>query len=66
MEFFGHIQASPKVSHDMVALRTIGQTAFETYISSKLLPDASTQAPVRKKRLCTFSATQIEKRRVNR
>ena len=51
--FLDNIQASPEVSHDMLALR-IGQTAFETYVSSKLLQDASTQASTRKKCLCTF------------
>ena len=51
-----------KVSHDMFALRIIGQTAFETYVSSKRLQDASTQAPIRKKHLCTFSCSHTNRK----
>ena len=62
--FLDNIQATPEQSRDLLTFRQIGQSSFEEYISSKLLKQPSTQAPVRKKKLCTFSASKAEKKRV--
>ena len=56
--------ATPEQTHDMLHYRDIGQLGFEAYISSKILRQPSTQAPMRKKRLCTFTTGHKEKRRV--
>ena len=62
--FLDNIQATPEQSRDLLTFRKIGQSSFEEYISSKLLKQPSIQAPVRKKKLCTFSTSKAEKKRV--
>ena len=58
------IKATPEQERDMLSFRSTGQEAYETYVKAKLLKEASTIVPIRKKRLCTFSATQSEKKRI--
>ncbi len=62
--FLRSIQASPEQAHDLLTFRSVGQAAFCCYIQTKLLKKKSTDAPVRKKRLRTFSMSQVEKRKV--
>ena len=62
--FLENKQANSEQAHDVLNFKSIGQQAFEGYIQSKLLKQPSTAAPVCRKRLCTFSTTQVEKRRV--
>ena len=58
-------QASPEQMHDLLSFRKTGQEAFEQYISRKFLRIASTNAPVRKKQLCTFTISRTRRKRVN-
>jgi len=57
-------QANSEQTHDLLQFRHIGQAAFEDYVQSNLLNQPSTDAPIRRKRLCTFSTSQAEQRRV--
>ena len=42
-------KATPEQSYDLLNFRSIGQEAFEAYVSTKLLSLPSTAAPIRKK-----------------
>ena len=57
-------QANPEQAHDLLTFRTTGQKAFEAMISKKFLNIPSTNAPERRKRLCTFSVSKSQKRKV--
>ncbi len=57
-------QATAEQTHDLMNLREIGQTAMDNYISCTVLKKPSTEAPVRKKRLVTFTQTKVAKQRV--
>ena len=57
-------QANSEQTHDLLKFRSIGQAAFKDYVHSKILKQPSTDAPVRRKRLCTFSTSPAEQRRV--
>ena len=57
-------QATPEQAHDLLNFRKIGEEALESFISTKILGLTSTTVPTRRKRLCTFSVTQTQKRRV--
>lgn len=57
-------EATSEQSHDLLNFRSIGQEAFEAYVSNKLLSLPSTPAPMRRKRLCTFSTTKVQKQRI--
>ena len=57
-------QASEEQHHDLMNFRTIGQKGFEQFVERKYLKTASTNAPVRQKRLCTFSVKPTQKRRI--
>lgn len=61
---FKSLQANNEQAHDLLQFRVIGQSGYEDYINTNLLNSPSTTAPVRRKRLCTFSTTQAEKRRI--
>ena len=62
--FLDNIQATPEQSRDLLTFRQIGQSSFEEYISSKLLKQPSTQAPVQKKKLSALFLHQKHKKRV--
>ena len=62
--FIENIQATPEQAHDLLNFRAIGQDAFEGFVSSKVIGLPSTAAPTRRKRLCTFSVTKVQKQRV--
>ena len=57
-------KASSEQAHDLLQFRTIGLSGYEDYIHSKLISSPSTAAPVRRKRLTTFSTSLAEKRRI--
>lgn len=61
---FTDYKATAEQSHDMLNYREIGQVGFETYVSGKILKQVSTKAPLRKKKLCTFTVSKKEKQRV--
>ena len=61
---FKSLQANNEQAHDLLQCRVIGQSEYEAYIKTKLLNIPSTAAPVRRKRLCTFSSSQAERRRI--
>ena len=61
---FKMLKATNEQAHDLLNFRVIGQLGHEAYINAKLLNTPSTAAPVRRKRLCTFSSSQAEKRRI--
>ena len=61
---FKSLQANNEQAHDLLQFRVIGQSGYEAYIKTKLLNIPSTAAPVRRKRLCTFSSSQAERRRI--
>lgn len=42
-------EATSEQSHDLLNFRSIGQEAFEAYVSNKLLSLPSTPAPMRRK-----------------
>lgn len=60
---FRSLHATSEQAHDLLQFRVIGQSGYEDYIKTKLLNSPSTAAPVRRKRLCTFSTSQAEKQR---
>ena len=57
-------EATPEQAHDLLNFRSIGQQAFEHSVKYRLLKDVSTEAPVRLKRLTTFTTTPVEKKRI--
>ena len=57
-------EATPEQSYDLMCLRAIGQTAFESLVKSRYLHGSSTDAPIRRKRLCTFTESKANKQRV--
>ena len=57
-------QATPEQAHDLLNFRAIGQEAVEGFVSSKVIGLPSTAAPTRRKWLCTFSVTKVQKQRV--
>lgn len=59
-----HKPATPEQSHDLLTFQKSGQEAYEGYVKYRLLGEPSTETPVRKKRLLTFSITQIQKKRI--
>ena len=54
---FKSIKANTEQAHDLLRFREIGQCAYEDYIRTKLINIPSTAAPVRRKRLWTFSTS---------
>ena len=62
--FLAGKEATSEQAHDLLKFREIGQEDFEHYALAKYLKQTSTAAPVRRKRLCTISTSQAEKRRV--
>lgn len=56
------VQATPEQAHDLLNFRVIGQAAFDNMVKCRMLRLASTSAPVRKKRLQTFTTTQTHKK----
>lgn len=62
--FLDNKQASSKQTNDLLKHRDIGQSSFEYYVTTKLLKKPSTNPPSRRKRLCTFSVTKTEKKRI--
>ena len=58
--FLENKEATPEQSHDLMSLRAIGQQGFEGIVNSKFLNKTSTNAPTRKKRLCTFTITKVQ------
>ena len=62
--FLDSKQANSEQTHDLLQFRSIGQAAFEDYVHSKILKQPCTDAPVRRKWLCTFSTSPAEQRRV--
>lgn len=59
-----HKQATPEQAHDLFNFRVIGQVAFENHVKYKILKQPSTEAPVRKKRLLTFTVKEPQKKRI--
>ena len=49
---------------ELLNFRSIGQMSFELYVKERLLKEASTNAPVRMKRLCTFTTTNIHRQKI--
>lgn len=58
------LKATNEQAHDMLNFRPFGQAGFEAFVESKLLNVPSTAAPVCRKRLCTFSSSPAQKRKV--
>ena len=61
--FLENKEATPEQAHDLMSMRAIGQSGFESFVKTKYLQGTSTDAPVRKKRLCTFTTTKAHKQR---
>lgn len=57
-------EATPEQAHDLLNFRSIGEEAFERFVSTKLIGIPSASAPNRKKRLVTFSVTKVHKQRI--
>lgn len=57
-------QASPDQAHDLLNFREIGQQSFENTVKSRYLNVPSTNAPLRKKRLQTFTTSEVQKRKI--
>lgn len=57
-------EATPEQKHDLLNFRSIGQQSFEHFVKYRLLKEVSTNAPVRMKRLCTFTTTAAQKQRI--
>ena len=61
--FLENKEATPEQAHDLMSMRAIGQSGFESFVKTKYLQGTSTDAPVRKKKLCTFTTTKAHKQR---
>lgn len=59
--FLENLEATPEQSHDLMSLHSIGQQGFVSIVKSKFLKGSSTNVVTRKKRLCTFTTTQVQK-----
>ena len=57
-------EATNEQAHDLLNFRSIGQMSFELYVKERLLKEASTNAPVRMKRLSTFTTTNIHRQKI--
>lgn len=57
-------KATEEQSHDLLNFRAIGQRGLEQFIERKYTKEASTEAPVRQKRLCTFTVNPTQKQRI--
>ena len=53
-------EATLEQAHDLLQCRHIGQQAFERYVSTKIIGLPSTNAPNLRKRLVTFSVTNVD------
>ncbi|SMN01636.1 hypothetical protein SPONN_2736 [uncultured Candidatus Thioglobus sp.] len=62
--FLDMVQATPDQAHDLLNFRAIGQEAFDNLVKCRMLKIASTSAPVRKKRLQTFTTTPTHTKRI--
>ena len=58
-------KAIPELSHDLMSLRAIGQQGFKGIVNSKFLNNTSTNAPTRKKRLCTLTIAKVQNSMLN-
>ena len=61
---FKGLKATNEQAHDLLNFREIGQAVHEAYVKSKLLNIPRTASPLRRKRLCTFSISPTQKRKV--
>ena len=59
-----HKQATPEQKNDLLSFRAIGQRAFESFIEYHILNRPSTAAPVRRKKLLTFTIKESQRRKV--
>jgi len=57
-------KATEEQSHDLLKFRVIGQQSFEQFVERTHVKSASTAAPVRPKRLCTFTVNPVQKRKI--
>ena len=57
-------KATTEQAHDLLHFRSIGQETFENLVKYRLLKDPSTNAPMRMKRLNTFTIIPTQKQRV--
>ena len=57
-------QATPEQAYDFLNFRTTGQEAIDMFVTEKLFGLPSTTAPTRRKRLCTFTVSTTQKRRI--
>ncbi len=57
---FERKRALPEQEHDLLRFRSIGQQAFEQFVKYRLLNEPSTEAPIRKKTLHTFTTTTLQ------
>ena len=58
--FLEEKEATPEQTHDLLNCRSIGQEAYERFVEHKIIGLPSTSAPNRKKRLVTFTVTQVQ------
>ena len=57
-------EAMEEQSHDLLNFRKTGQQSFENFVMRSYIKSASTEAPVRRKRLCTFTIKPTQKRKI--
>ena len=57
-------EATNEQAHDLLNFRSIGQMSFELCVKERLLKKASTNAPVRMKRLCTSTTTNVHRQKI--
>lgn len=64
--FLDQIKATSEQEQHLLSIRHIGQTKYDLYIASKNLKSGQYQHPKsqKKKRLCSFSVSKAERRRV--
>ena len=58
--YFLNKKATPEQERDLLALHTIGQTAYQDYVKYRILKTNITQRPQRRRQLNTFSTTKRE------
>ena len=61
--FLENKEATPEQAHDLMSIPSFGQSGFDSFDMTKYLQGSSTDAPVRKKRLCTLTTTKAHKQR---
>ena len=62
--FLNEKQATPEQEHDLLQFRAIGQATFVNFVKGKIIQQPTTDMPVHRKRLRTFTLTKTQKQQI--